>query len=71
MCIDILNKILIMLFFLSSLNIIRHFYYFIQAFFTTSEDNPVKYKITKTSLLLLGISIAYILSVIFTGIKIN
>jgi hypothetical protein len=71
MCIDILNRLFIMLFFLCSLNIIRHSYYFIQALFTTSEENPVKYKITKTSLLLLGISIAYTLSVILTGIKLN
>lgn len=71
MMVDILNRVLLILVFLSCFNIIRHFYYFIQAFLTNSEENPIKYKISKTSLILLGISISYVLSVIFTGIKIN
>jgi len=71
MMIDILNRVLLILVFLSCFNIIRHFYYFTQAFLTNSEENPIKYKINKTSLILLGISISYVLSVIFTGIKLN
>ncbi len=71
MLIDILNRIFIMGFFLSCLTTIRHSYYFIQALLKSSEELPVKYKISKTSLILLGVSIAYILSVIFTGIKLN
>lgn len=56
---------------MSLLTVIRHGYYFIQALFTSSEEQPVKYRVSKTSLLFLCISIAYILSVFFTGIKIN
>lgn len=70
MLMDILNKILMILFFLSLFNTIRHVYYFIQTWFTTTEEAPVKYKLTNTSLVLLGISISYILTTIFTGIKI-
>jgi len=66
----ILNKILIMLFFMACLNTIRHTYYFIQAFFQSSEEEPRKYRLQTTSLVLLGVSVAYILTVIFTGIKI-
>lgn len=66
----ILNKILIMLFFMACLNTIRHSYYFIQAFFQSSEEEPRKYRLQTTSLVLLGVSVAYILTVIFTGIKI-
>jgi hypothetical protein len=66
----ILNKILLILFFMSCLNILRHAYYFIQAVVTSSEEEPKKYRITNVSLYLLGISIAYILSTIFTGITI-
>jgi len=69
MIIDIVNKILILIFFMSTLTTIRHGYYFFQAFFTSTDEVPVKYKISKTALILLGVSISYILSVIFSGIK--
>jgi hypothetical protein len=71
MWIDILNKILVISFFLSCLTTLRHGYYFIQAYFNSTAETPVKYKISKTALVLLGIAIAYIMSVIFTGISIN
>lgn len=66
----LLNKLLMFLFFISLLNTIRHSYYFIQAMVSSNEEKQVKYVISKTSLLLLGLSIGYILSSIFTGIKI-
>jgi hypothetical protein len=65
----ILNKILIMFLFMACLNTIRHTYYFIQSLFPSIEDEPTKYRLRNTSLVLLGISVAYILTVIFTGIK--
>jgi len=68
MIIDILNKFLILAFFMSCLTIIRHGYYFIQALLTSTVEQPIKYKVSYTSLILLGISISYILSVIITGI---
>jgi hypothetical protein len=70
MLLDTLNKLLIVLFFMSCLNTIRHAYYFIQAWVKTSEELPTKYILSKQSLFLLGVSIAYILTTIFTGIKI-
>lgn len=66
----LLNKVLMVLFFMSLLNTIRHAYYFIQAIVTSTEEQPIKYVISKNSLILLGLSISYVLSVIFTGIKI-
>jgi hypothetical protein len=66
----LLNKVLMVLFFISLLNTIRHAYYFIQAMVTSTEEQPIKYVISKNSLILLGLSISYVLSVIFTGIKI-
>lgn len=69
MLIEIVNKILMILFFMTCLNTFRHAYYFVQAWFTSTEEEPVKYKISSKSLLLLGASIAYIFTVIFTGIK--
>jgi hypothetical protein len=71
MLVEISNKILMISFFLSCLTTLRHGYYFIQAFFTSTEEIPVKYRISQTSLILLGISIAYILSVVFTGITLK
>jgi hypothetical protein len=70
MLLDTLNKFLMVLFFLSCLNTIRHLYYFIQAWASSTEEIQVKYKITNKSLFLLGVSIAYVLTTIFTGIKI-
>ena len=66
----LLNKVLMVLFFVSILNVVRHGYYFIQAIITSTEELPIKYVISKNSLILLGLSISYILSVIFTGINI-
>ena len=71
MLIDIINRLLIVLFFMSTLTILRHGYYFIQAYFQSNEEQPVKYRVSKTSLVLLCVSMAYILSVIFTGITLN
>jgi len=68
MVIEIINKILMLLFFMATLTTIRHIYYFIQAFFTSTEEQPNKYILSRTSLILLGVSVAYILSTIFTGI---
>jgi len=66
---EIVNRILIMLFMLSTLTTLRHIYYFFQAFLTSTEEVPVKYRLSRTDLLFLGISLSYILTVIFTGIK--
>lgn len=70
MLVDIINRILMTCFFMSCLTTLRHGYYFIQAFLTSTDETPVKYRVSKTSLLFLCVSIAYILSVIFVGIKI-
>lgn len=70
MLIVILNKIFLILFFMSCLNVIRHTYYFLQAGLTSTEEEPKKYRISNISLSLLSISIAYVLSVFFTGITI-
>ena len=69
MLLDTINKILMVFFFMSCFNTIRHTYYFIQTWFTSTEELPVKYRLTNKGLFLLGVSIAYIMTVIFTGIK--
>lgn len=70
MLLTIINKILIVLFFLACLNILRRCYYMIQALLTSTEDSPRKYILNDKTLLILGVSIAYVLSVIFTGLQI-
>ncbi len=69
MLIDTLNKLLMVLFFLSCLNTLRHVYYFIQSFIISTDENVAKYRLDKKSLFLLGVSISYILTVIFKGIN--
>ena len=66
----IVNKILITLFFMACLTTIRHAYYFTQAYLTSTDELPVKYRVSNVSLLFLCISIAFILSSIITGITI-
>jgi hypothetical protein len=69
MLLDTLNRILITIFFMSCLNTGRHLYYFIQTWVSSNEENQIKYKLNKWSLFLLGVSISYILTSIFYGIK--
>lgn len=65
MLIDIFNKILVLLFILSSLNVIRHFYFVIQASLIS-----MKYQISNKASFLLGLSLAYIIMSLFMGITI-
>jgi hypothetical protein len=65
MLILLLNKILYVLFFVSVLNIIRRGYFLIQSFITDE-----KYKLNNMDLILLGISLAFSIACIFTGITI-
>jgi hypothetical protein len=64
-----INKILILIYVLAVINTIRHTYYFIQAYLSTyNDDEPVKYIVSDKSLLIVGLSIAYIITGIITGI---
>ena len=55
---------------MSCLNIVRHAYYLIQAWVASTEENPIKYRLTKESLWILSISIGYVLAEIINGIYI-
>ncbi len=70
MLVDALNKLVVILFMLSLLNSFRHLYYFIQIWVSSTDEEPLKYKITEKSLFLLGVSISYVLATFFTGFKI-
>ena len=65
----LINRALIVALFIAMLTVIRHTYFFIQAFLTSTEEEPVKYKLQSRPLFLLALSIAYIISVCFTGVK--
>jgi hypothetical protein len=65
----LLKKTLLTLFILSNLNMFRHVYYFLQVINLSTEEETIKYKIKPTSLFLLGLSISYIISTLFTGIN--
>lgn len=66
---SILNKILVTALFLCIINITRHLYNLIQTVKNNTLENPLKYKLNKTSILFLAISLAYILETIFMGVK--
>ena len=68
MFLDILNKILTIVFFMSLLNVVRHTYYFIQAWVKSSTESPQKYILSGSSLWILSVSLAYILCTIVNGI---
>jgi len=63
----LLNKILILIFFMSLLNLVKHVWNIFMVL--RNEDVPNKYELSKRELIFLGISVAYILTTIFTGIK--
>jgi hypothetical protein len=65
---SLLNKGLFILFFLSIFNILRHGWKI--SMMLRDENIPNKYELTKTELIFLGVSIAYLISTIFTGIRI-
>ena len=65
---SLLNKGLFVIFFLSIFNILRHGW---KIFMILRDDDlPNKYELSKTELIFLGLSLAYLVSTIFTGIKI-
>lgn len=69
MILELFNKVLVVFLFMAILSVIRHVYFFAQAYFTSTEEEPVKYRLTEKALVYLCLSLAYILSAIFTGIK--
>jgi hypothetical protein len=71
MLVDIINKILLIILFMCMLNVFRHAYYFIQAWFKSNTENSQKYRLTNKSLWILSLSIAYLLSSIFNGLFLN
>jgi hypothetical protein len=66
----LINKVMLMLLFMSILNIIRHSYYFIQAWVKSDTETPQKYLLNNSSLWLLSLSIGYTLVAIFSGVHI-
>lgn len=65
---SLVNKVLFIIFFLSILNILRHGW---KIFMRLRDENvPNKYELSKTELIFLGLSFAYIISTIFIGIRI-
>jgi hypothetical protein len=60
---DILNRVLLLLFILSTLNMLRHGFFLLRSF--RSEE---RFVLEKNSLLYLGISISYFLMSIINGI---
>ena len=65
---SLINKVLFVLFFISILNVVRHGWKIFMRLRDT--DLPNKYELTKTELIFLGLSIAYIFTTLFNGIKI-
>jgi hypothetical protein len=71
MLLVIINKLLLVVFIMTCVNIIRHGYYFVQVWLASEGDNPQKYIIKPTSLWVLSFSIGYFLASLFVGIFIK
>ena len=71
MVLTIVNRILLMILIMACLNVVRHTYYFIQAWVKSDTESPEKYKISNKSLWLVTFSIGYIISTIFYGVFIK
>jgi hypothetical protein len=68
MLVSLINKVLLMVLTMACLNLIRHSYYFIQAWLKSDGESPEKYKVSNKSLWILSLSIGYIISSIFYGV---
>jgi len=68
MLVSIINKLLLMVLTMACLNVIRHLYYFIQAWLKSDSESPEKYKVSDKSLWVLSFSIGYIISSILYGV---
>jgi drug/metabolite transporter superfamily protein YnfA len=64
MIVDIFNKVLIFLFILSILNVIRNCFFIIRSY-----RDKERFMLGKGSLIALGVSIAYIITVIIEGVN--
>lgn len=63
-----INKLMIMLLALSTLNLVRHLYFFIQSFIVARRGESSKYSISDKQVLILGFSVSYIIMCIVTGV---
>lgn len=63
-----LNKILILILFMSIFHVGRHVWKIINIL--RDEDVPNKYEVSVRERILIGLSLAYILTTIFTGVTI-
>jgi hypothetical protein len=68
MLMDIINKLLTIIFVLSLLNVFRHTFFTLLAW-TKKLDTDGRYVISQRSLLLLGLSLAYVITSLLTGIN--
>ena len=68
MLIAIINKILLIVLIMASANLFWHIFYAIQAW-TKNDEQNTKYILSPKSLFFLGLSIAYVITSIITGIN--
>jgi hypothetical protein len=66
MTVFILNKVLMVIFLLCVLNSLKHIWNVISGL---REEIPSKYQISTMERFLLGLSISYIITIIFTGLQ--
>jgi len=64
----LLNKVLFVLFLMSVLNCFKHIWNIIKGL---REEIPTKYEISTWDRFLLGLSISYIITIVFTGLQIQ
>ena len=67
MFVDIINKILFLTLFMSIFNVGRHIWLMVKI--VREEDVPNTYSLPSKDLILLGLSMGYILTTMFTGIS--
>ena len=67
MVVSLINKILLLMFFISILNCLRHVWWVIN---NLREETPVRYILSLRERVLLGVSFSYIITLILTGFKV-
>ena len=65
---EFFNFILVLFYVFAWLNVIRHFYYLLQAWIRSESEEPIQYMLTPNQLFLLGLSLSYVITGILCGI---
>lgn len=65
---EFINKILVLIYIMAILNVVRHGYFFIQAWIESFKGTPIQINMLPQERFMLGLSISYVVTGIILGV---